>query len=84
MWRAFCMGVGISACLLGGEFLVTDRLILASEVKAPPPSFFGPVVKKREFVPPEWAPWTLLSTGTFMILYSLTLPKSSGGGEPAK
>lgn len=86
MWRAFFMGIGVFACIFGAECLVTDRFIMAAEARpGTVQNVFvmstGP--KKREFVPPEWAPWTFLSLGTVSILYSLTLPKLGGGGPPA-
>jgi hypothetical protein len=83
MWRAFFMAMGISSVILGGEFMVAEKLVMASEVKQQQSNGFFPsvVAKKREVVPPEWAPWGLLSTGTVVILYSLTLPKS-GNGAP--
>ncbi len=30
MWRAILLSIGISLCVLGGEFMVVDRLVLAS------------------------------------------------------
>jgi hypothetical protein len=30
---------------------------------------------KRELVPTDWAPWSLISGGAVTILYSFTLPK---------
>ena len=83
MWRAFFMGVGAFVCLLGAECMVTDRFILAAEMKPTPSmSMFPAPARKREFIPPEHAPWTLLSIGAISILYSLTLPKLGGGGPP--
>jgi len=82
MWRAFFMGMGVFVVILGAECMVTDRFILASEVKQPPAAMFSAAAKKREIVPPEHAPWTLLSVGAISILYSLTLPKLGGGGTP--
>jgi hypothetical protein len=85
MWRAFFMGIGVFALVFGAECLVTDRFILATEVKPPANQLaFISQPKKKEFVPPEWAPYTFLSLGTISILYSLTLPKlgGAGGGDP--
>jgi hypothetical protein len=82
MWRAFFMGVGVFVCLLGAQCMVTDRFIMASEVKPAPTAMFNNLPKKREVLPPEHAPWTLLSVGAISILYSLTLPKLGGGGSP--
>jgi hypothetical protein len=85
MWRAFFMGVGVFVCLLGAECMVTDRFVFASESKPAPisPVFASAATaKKRELVPPEHAPWTLLSIGAVSILYSLTLPKLGGAAPP--
>lgn len=83
MWRAFFMGMGVFVCLLGAQCMVTDRFILAAEAKpAPPSAMFNNLPKKKELVPPEHAPWTLLSIGAISILYSLTLPKLGGSGPP--
>jgi hypothetical protein len=35
----------------------------------------GPVT--REFRPPEWAPWTLLSAGAVVMLYTVTVARDS-------
>ena len=83
MWRAFFMGVGVFVCILGAQCMVTDRFIMAAEVKqASAAAMFNNLPKKREVVPPEYAPWTLLSVGAVSILYSLTLPKLGGSGSP--
>ena len=83
MWRSFFMGVGIFSCIFGAECMVTDRFILAADAKptAAPTIFAAASAPKKDFVPPEWAPWTFLSVGAIGILYSLTLPKF-GGGPP--
>jgi len=39
-----------------------------------PPSSLEPISKDIE--PPEWAPWSLLSAGTVIILYALTINKA--------
>lgn len=84
MWRAFFMSMGISACIIGGECMVTDRFIIASDQKPAVQQMF-PVAaaKQKEIVVAEWAPWSFLSGGAIAILYSLTLPKSGGGGGDA-
>jgi hypothetical protein len=30
-------------------------------------------------VPPDWAPWSLMSTGAIVCLYSFTLPRRWNG-----
>lgn len=80
MWRAFFLACGIYACILGAECLVVDTFLMASEAppppsqqatifSSPPPAF----AQQREVKPPDWAPWSLLSTGAVVVLYSLTL-----------
>ena len=31
--------------------------------------------RRRVFVPPEWAPWGLLSAGVMTVLYGTAIPK---------
>jgi hypothetical protein len=77
MWRAFFLAVGLYGCLLGAECLVVDRAVLRE--KGSPTegrSWLGvSAVSQREFVPPEWAPWGLMSVGAVTILYSFTIPR---------
>ena len=78
MWRAFFLALGIFLCILGAQCLVVDTYVLAGQPQpaaeaqslfnAPPPS-----AGQREMEPPEWAPWSMLSVGAVVILYSLTL-----------
>lgn len=78
MWRAFFLALGIFACILGAECMVIDSFVMAGETKSETPtSLFNapPPSQPRVFTPAEWAPWTLLSTGAVVILYSLTLNK---------
>jgi hypothetical protein len=74
MWRALFMALGVSAVLLGLECLVVEKAVLA-------PSAAGSaegqpqVAARRDFIPPDWAPWSLMSTGAVTMLYSVTIPK---------
>lgn len=79
MWRAFFLASGIFACILGAQCLVVDSFVWASE---PPPTAENPVtlfgapplaIGNHDLQPAEWAPWSLLSGGAVVILYSLTL-----------
>lgn len=79
MWRAFFLAIGIYCCLLGAQCLAVDRMVLNLD-KAPSGGMmasFQPA-RSREFVPPDWAPWTLLSGGAVTILYSFTIPRRAG------
>jgi hypothetical protein len=82
MWRAFFLAIGITLCILGGECLIIDKAVLArpaatevanSDLAAPPATSGG------ELEPPEWAPWSLLSAGAVVILYSFTIPRRVAG-----
>jgi len=63
MWRSFFLAVGITLLIVGAEFLIVDSAMMVAEG--------GP----KSFKPPEWAPWSLLSSGAIVILYSFTIPK---------
>jgi hypothetical protein len=78
MWRAVFLALGITLCILGGECLVVEKAVLAQSDTSPPPqsSFLAPTTQDaREIKPPEWAPWSLLSGGAVILLYSYTVPK---------
>lgn len=80
MWRSLFMALGIFSVILGAEFLTLERVILAEPSRAantninsgvrPMPTAFP---KLRDFKPPEWLPWTLLSCGAIVILWSAGL-----------
>ncbi len=78
MWRAFFWSLGLFACLLGLQCMVIDKAVLKSteSVRSTIPGLTQ--TKPREFVPPEWAPWSLMSLGAITILYSITLRR---GGD---
>ncbi|MFP6674917.1 MAG: hypothetical protein VB878_07540 [Pirellulaceae bacterium] len=69
MWRAFFLAVGITVTILGAEFLAVDKAVLHRTNKE--------TGKRTTKVvqPPEWVPWTLLSTGTVVVLYSFSIPR---------
>jgi len=80
MWRSFFIAAGIFLCLLGGEFLACDHLVLRPRVKEQPPteqtfynaSYNAPVAPpKRIYVPKDWMPWTLMASGAIVLIYSV-------------
>lgn len=79
MWRALALAIGISLCILGAECLLIDKAVLASSASKPASSgAFAESVSTenpKEIQPPEWAPWTLISMGAVVMLYSFTIPK---------
>ena len=82
MWRAFFMAIGITLCILGSECLVIDKAVLARPAAAglndgqPGAASTGGT---REISPPDWAPWSLVSGGIVVILYSITIPRRVAG-----
>ena len=72
MWRSLFLALGLFSLILGIESLLIDSATLANRG--------DPTVISREVVPAEWAPWSLLSAGAVVILYSFTLPQKLKGG----
>lgn len=86
MWRALFLAIGIYLCVLGAECLVFDRAILddgkpkESEVNQEAALYSSDFsVERKEFKPKEWMPWSMLSTGAVVILYSFTIPRRVQG-----
>jgi hypothetical protein len=75
MWRALFLALGVYACLLGAECLVIDKAVLTGARGSGLMGVLNPSASKRELVPSDWAPWSLLSAGAVTILYSFTLPQ---------
>lgn len=81
MWRGLFLAIGAYAVVAGLQCMVCDKALLTTRDEAPAlgmianGSASGDAVKRRELVPPEWAPWSLLSGGAVTMLYSFTIPK---------
>jgi hypothetical protein len=82
MWRAFFLAIGFFLMLLGAQCLGVDKATLKAR-SDPEPQLIplgdpqpGP---QKEIIPPSWAPWSLLSSGAVMCLYSFTIPKRMSG-----
>jgi len=84
MWRSFFLAIGIVLCILGAECLAVQKFVLKSRLPAEAKALatldnqprLGP---QREIVPREWAPWSLMSTGAVVCLYSFTIPRRLAG-----
>ena len=63
MWRTFFLAVGAFVILLGLEGLAVDHVV------------FSETAGGQRLIPPDWGPWSLLSAGGVIILYTFTLPK---------
>ena len=83
MWKSFFLAVGITMCIIGVECLLIERATLTdAAIAARNVSYNGqpaPTVRSKDVVPPEWAPWSLMSTGAVIILYSFSIPKRVHG-----
>jgi len=84
MMRCFFVAMGIFLCVLGSQCLIIEKFILKARtpIEASAVDWMDSEPKlgpQRELDPPEWAPWTLMSTGAIVCLYSYTLPKKFGG-----
>lgn len=76
MWRAFFLAVGIFLVILGIEFLVIEKAVLAeSSRKAAAQLSSNGSLRSNDFKPPEGLPWILLSSGAVIIIYTFTIPK---------
>ena len=82
MWRAFFLSAGIFLILLGAQCLGIQKFVLKARqpvieqaqqafLMTPQQTEVGP---NRELVPPPWAPWSLMSTGAVVCLYSFSIP----------
>ncbi len=74
MWRSLFLAFGAYTCLLGVEALAVEKAILKK-----PPQGQKRLIDRDEIVPPDWAPWSLLASGTVVTLYSFTIPRRVGG-----
>jgi hypothetical protein len=82
MWRSLFLAAGITCCILGTECFLMEKAVLRTDLPAAQTRnalFATPGAAANEFVPPEWAPWTLLSVGAVVIIYSYSIPRRNGG-----
>lgn len=82
MWRAFFLAIGIYLMIFGLECLGVEKVTLKMHDPAPPaaagadnPPKEGP---QSQFSPAPWVPWSLLSSGAVVCLYSFTIPRRLG------
>ncbi len=82
MWRSMFLAMGIVVCILGAECLMMEKAVLASDNRQldQTASLFlsSPAISTNEIKPPDWAPWTLMSTGAVVILYAYTVQRRNG------
>jgi hypothetical protein len=79
MWRAFFLAIGVFLIILGVECLGVETVNL--RLREAPARSVLPWDKAprlgapKTLTPPPWAPWSLLSTGAVVCLYSFTIPR---------
>ena len=86
MFRSLSLAIGITLCILGLEFMVVDKVVMADDNRSATAtnSTFGGSLSSvtrsgREYEPPEWMPWSLMSAGAIIIIYSFTIPRRVAG-----
>lgn len=70
MWRALFLAMGIYCCILGLQGLAIDKAVMKARS--------GEGAAPREVRPPDWAPWSLMSGGVVVSIYSFTLKRQQG------
>jgi hypothetical protein len=83
MWRAIFLAIGIYFVILGVECLGVEKAILKIHGDPPPPVSPWDTEAKLgtpvTITPPHWAPWSLMSSGVVVCLYSFTIPRRVKG-----
>jgi len=79
MWRALFLAIGAYMMILGAQCLGVQKFVLkVCEPAQQQADAFGNQVEKlgpkREIAPPPWAPYSLISTGAVVCLYSFSIP----------
>lgn len=85
MWRSIFLAIGISLTILGAECLFLERAVLAdSTPSGRSMTAFERIVRPEEERPNElrtkdWMPWSFMSAGAIIILYTVTIPRRMTG-----
>ena len=78
MWRSLFLALGFYFILAGVQCLSVDHVYFRIHESAPAPGPFDLMAKEgpqKELAPPPWMPWTFISGGAVVCLYSFTLPR---------
>jgi hypothetical protein len=83
MWRALFLAIGLFLMIVGLQCLMVDRVLLKLREEPLPaawPFDTSPKVgAAKQIIPPPWAPWSLISSGAVVCLYSFTIPRRVSG-----
>lgn len=82
MWRAFFLAIGITLCIVGGECLGLERVVLkihqSPSASEPDPFAFQPTIApgpRKVITIKEYTPFSLMAMGAVVILYAYDLPR---------
>lgn len=78
MWKSTFLALGVFTCILGVECLLIDKAVMARSDESKPGLAAGLqriTGRRKEIVPADWAPWSLMSVGAVTALYSVTLTR---------
>ncbi len=83
MWRSLFLAIGLFMVVLGAGFLCVERVELRIHEQLPPSALSlsnspreGP---PKAIIPAPWWPWSFLSAGAVVCLYSFTIPRRVQG-----
>jgi hypothetical protein len=80
MIRSLFLALGLYSFLLGVECLVIDKAVMAPGRSGPARAIAASISSPmREVSPADWAPWSLMSAGAVVMLYTVTIPKKMSG-----
>ncbi len=83
MWRAVFLAIGITLVILGVECLGVESVNLKLRDAPPEPTSPWDTAPKvgpnKRLTPQGWAPWSLMSSGVVVCLYSFTVPRRVQG-----
>jgi hypothetical protein len=77
MWRSFFLAIGLYLIIAGTECLAVDRVYWRAQSDTAH-SLAPAKAGDKEYPPEPWVPWSLLSSGAVVCLYSFTIPKRLG------
>jgi hypothetical protein len=83
MWRSLFLAIGVFLIILGAQCLgVAQFTLKIRDEPAASTNLFDSTPSlgaQKQVAPPPWAPWSLMSTGAVVCLYSFTIPKRVSG-----
>ncbi|NUQ65227.1 MAG: hypothetical protein HUU20_22400 [Pirellulales bacterium] len=77
MWRSLFLAVGVFIFLIGVECLGVEKFVMKSreEIRVAGMAELAQPGPNKVLTPPDWAPYSLMSTGAVVCLYCFTVPK---------